>query len=115
MVFSWSPSFIDTSRLISPEIDAAAYSSLELTFRQMVDNWDSYYYPYVLKVQVSLDDGTSWADAWSLAPWGMILAETVTVDLSTYAGQSFKLAWVFSGDSYGINYWYIDDILVTGS
>jgi len=115
MVFSWSPSFIDTSRLISPEIDAAAYSSLELTFRQMVDNWDSYNYPYVLKVQVSLDDGTSWADAWSLAPWGMILAETVTVDLSTYAGQSFKLAWVFSGDSYGINYWYIDDILVTGS
>jgi hypothetical protein len=115
MTFRWSPSFVGTSRLITPAIDAGAYSNLELTFRQMVDNFDSYNWPYILKVQVSLDGGTSWVDAWSVAPWGMISAETVTVDLSTYAGQSVKLAWVFSGDSYGINYWYIDDILVTGS
>jgi hypothetical protein len=113
--FSWTPSFVGTSRLITPAIDAGAYSNLELTFRQMVDNFDSYNWPYILKVQVSLDGGTSWVDAWSVAPWGMISAETVTVDLSTYAGQSVKLAWVLSGDSYGINYWYIDDILVTGS
>jgi hypothetical protein len=109
------PVFRRYIRLISPEIDAGGYSSLELTFRQMVDNFDSYNYPYVLKVQVSLDGGTSWADAWSVAPWGDILAETVTVDLSTYAGQSVKLAWVLSGNSFGIDFWYIDDILVTGS
>ena len=115
MSFSWSPEFEGTSRLISPEIDAGAYSSLELTFRQMVDNFDSYNYPYVLKVQVSLDDGTTWTDAWSMSPTGNIGPETVTVDLSTYAGQSFKLAWVFSGDSWGIDYWYIDDIILTGN
>jgi hypothetical protein len=114
MEFSWTPSFIDTSRLISPVIDAGAYSGLQLTFKQSVNNFDSFDYPYVLKVQVSLDGGTSWTDAWSLIPTMMIPAETVTVDLSAYDGQSFELAWVFSGDSFGINYWYIDDILVTG-
>lgn len=115
MIFRWTPSFVGTSRLITPAIDAGAYSNLELTFKQMVDNFDSYNYPYVLKVQVSLDDGSNWTDAWSLAPWGDVPAQTVTVDLSAYAGQSFKLAWVFSGNSYGIDWWYIDDILVTGS
>jgi len=115
MMFNWTPSFNDISRLISPEIDAGAYSSVNLTFAHMVSNFDSYTWPYVLKVQVSLDGGTNWTDAWSLAPWGVVPAEVVTVDLTTYAGQSFKLAWVFSGDSFGINYWYIDDILVTGS
>jgi len=115
MRFDWAPLFNGISRLISPEIDADAYSSVELTFAHMVSNFDSYTWPYVLKVQVSLDGGTSWTDAWSLAPWGTVPAEVVTVDLSTYAGQSFKLAWVFSGDTMGINDWYIDDILVTGS
>ena len=111
MRFTWSPAFTGISRSISPEIDATAYSNIELTFKHFVDNYDG---GYDLKVQVSLDGGTTWADSWSISPTGDIGPETVTVALSGYDGQSFTLAWVFDGYSYHIDYWYIDDILVTG-
>lgn len=114
MIFSWSPSFIGLSRLITPEIDASAIGNLELTFKHLVDNYSGWFY---LKVQVSTDDGSSWADAWSIYPTFIndIGPESVTVDLSAYDGQTFKLAWVFDGNSYDIDYWQIDDILVEGN
>jgi hypothetical protein len=112
MVFSWEPEFDSTSRLITPEIDASAYSDLELTFEHFVDDWAGY--GYNLKVQVSVDGGTNWADAWSVSPTGNIGPGTVTIDLSAYDGQTFKIAWVFDGHSYNIDYWHIDDIYVTG-
>lgn len=113
MMFSWSPSFVGTSMLISPEIDASAYSDIELTFRHYVNHFGG---PYTLKVQVSDDGGATWVDAWTIInPTGDVGPATVTVDLSAYYGKSFKIAWVFAGASYNIWYWYIDDILVTGS
>ena len=113
MVFDWEPSFSDISRLITPEIDASAFGNLELTFKHLVDNYSGLFY---LKVQVSTDNGSTWADAWSIYPADSnnIGPETVAVDLSAYDGQTFKLAWVFDGYSYNIDYWQIDDILVTG-
>jgi hypothetical protein len=112
MVFSWEPSFDGVSRLITPEIDASAYSDIGLTFRHFVDHWGI---PYTLRVQVSVDGGTNWTDAWSVSPTGNIGPAAVAVDLSAYDGLTFQLAWVFDGDSYNIDYWHIDDISVTGS
>jgi hypothetical protein len=116
MRFIWFPSFTGTSRLISTVIDASTYSDIELSFKHFVDDWEDYPDTYALKVQVSLDGGTIWADAWSITAGAADIGpETVTVDLSTYDGDTFKLAWVFVGESPYIDYWYIDDILVTGN
>jgi hypothetical protein len=114
MAFSWATPdwFVGISRLITPEIDASTNSDVELTFAHMVDHFAA---PYTLKVQVSVDDGATWSDAWSINPTATIPGEVVTVDLSAYDGQIFQIAWVFEGDSFYINYWYIDDIVVTGS
>jgi len=111
MVLSWEPRFDGISRLVTPEIDASAYSDIGLTFKHFVDHWGI---PYTLRVQVSVDGGTNWADAWSVSPTGNIGPATVAVDLSAYDGLTFQLAWVFDGDSYNIDYWHIDDISVTG-
>ena len=101
--------------LVTPAIDASGYSDLELAFKQYVDDFQGLYFPYDLKVQVTTDGGSNWADAWSISPTANIGPETVTVDLSAYDGQTFQLAWVFIGYSYDIDHWYIDDIVVTGS
>lgn len=113
--FWWAPSVSGTFRVVTPLIDASAYSNLELTFKQYVDDYLGLSNPYDLKVQVSTDGGTNWTDAWSISPTANIGPETVTVDLSVYDGQTFQLAWVFVGYTYDIDDWYVDDIVVTGS
>jgi len=90
-------------------MDAGGSSGLTVSFKHYVDHWDT---PYTLKVQVSTDDGTTWADVWSINPTGNIGPEPVTVDLSAYDGQAIQIAWVFGGNSFRIEYWYIDDIVV---
>ncbi|MFO7772448.1 MAG: choice-of-anchor J domain-containing protein [Dehalococcoidia bacterium] len=113
MAFCWAPLLDGTSRLVTPLIDASTNSGLELTFKHAVDDYAGY--DYALEVQVSTDGGSNWVDAWSINPTGNIGPETVTVDLSAYDGQTFQLAWVFDGNSWNIDYWYIDDISVTGN
>jgi hypothetical protein len=111
MAFYWGPVFTGVSRLVTPEIDAGGFTGLELTFKHFVNDYSG---GYTLKVQVSTDNGVTWTDAWSINPSGYIGPETVTVDLSAYDGQTFQLAWLFDGWSYAINWWFIDDVLVTG-
>jgi len=114
MFFQWAPEFVGTSRLVSPVIDAGAVSGLSLEFKHFVDDFDD---PagavYDLLVQVSTDGGSTWNTIWSITPTGNVGPETITKDLSAYDGQSFQVAWVLDGNSYGINYWYIDDIVVS--
>ena len=113
MRFNYSPSFTGTSRMATRLIDATACSrfndKLELTFKHFVDWYDN---PFVLKVQGSLD-GTHWTDLWTISPVNNVPASTVSIDLGTlYSGKTFYLAWVFEGNSFNIDYWYIDDICV---
>jgi hypothetical protein len=102
------------SRLISPTIDASGATGLRLTFKHCLDF--SPYNVINLWVQVSTDDGVSWdtPSAWSIRPLGNVGPETVTEDLSDYAGESsIRIAWVFlGGDSASIESWSIDDIIV---
>jgi len=106
MRFSWTPSGDDTFILTTPMIDASGASELELKLKHMVDDYDG---GYTLKLQSSTD-GTTWIDEVVIEPVASIPAEEVTVDLDHLAGQAFQLAAVFIGDSYDINYWYIDDV-----
>jgi hypothetical protein len=104
------PVFNGISRLVSPAINTAGASGLSLSFKHHLDHLGSV---YPLKVQVSIDGGTSWTDsAWSIHVSSPIPAETITVDLSAYIGQTIWIAWVLEGNSPGMNHWFIDDILL---
>ena len=107
MEFSWSPSVTDANRLITPKLDATSVSNVMLTFKHYVNDYNG---DYMLRVQTSTDEGSTWQDRWS-EPGGPLSGE-VMVSLNAVAGQEFQLAFVFDGDSYNINYWYIDDIYV---
>ncbi|MDD4363886.1 MAG: choice-of-anchor J domain-containing protein, partial [Atribacterota bacterium] len=111
MRFSWTPTFSSgSSRLISPCIDAKEASGLELSFKHFVNHFIT---GYILKVQVSADNGNTWVDSpWSIAPTGDIGPATVNVDLSAYDGETILIAWVIDVAPTLIDYWYIDDIIV---
>lgn len=86
-------------------------SSLELSFKYYVNHYSGINM-YTLKVQVSTDK-ENWTTVWEVTPDTSIPATEVIQGLPSSCGaQTFYIAWVFEGDSYNINYWYIDGILV---
>jgi len=110
MLFKISPSQSTTQRLITPLLeDTSGKTDLLLCFNHYLGHWSG---PYSIKVQSS-PDGNNWTDEWSIVnPTADIGPEKVTVDLSHLLGESFYLAWVFSGQPYNTNGWSIDDIII---
>ena len=71
--------------------------------------------PYSVLVETS-SDGTTWNEVWSIVdPTGSVGPETVYViiDNDDVGSDNFQIAFTFSGDSFNLNYWYIDDIMLS--
>lgn len=95
----------------SSTLNGTGASSISMTFKTMVD-W--YTGTFTLKVQTSTD-GTTWNDRWSISPTADVSAGTVTVDLTSDANTTFYYRFLFSGNKYNINYWYVDDVVITAT
>ncbi len=120
--FNWSPSETGTLRAITPLLDASGVDEVALSFMYSVNDYSG---DYTLKVQTSLD-GESWTDQWELyvngnarmgedrdrpSP-GNIPSTEAFVPLPGMGGEEFHVAFVYEGNSFNINQWYIDDIVV---
>jgi len=103
-IFNWYPTKVGTCRLFTTNpIVLPWYDHCTLRFKHFVNN---YYPDYTLKVETKTP-GSSWNQIWSKSG-GPMGPETITVPL-TVKGP-FYLSFTFEGDSFNINYWYIDDI-----
>jgi len=110
MRFNWSPQTIDTLVLITPVINATAATSLYLSFKHTVDHYAGD--PCAIGVTVSIDGGLNWDSVWAFIPTVDVIEEVVNIDLSAYAGHNIIVGWAFVGDTYDIDYWYIDNIVI---
>lgn len=116
-----SPELVYTGSLVSGNVNkylqwpntlnGSGATSISMTFKSMVD-W--YTGTFTLKVQTSTD-GTTWNDRWSISPTADVSAGTVTVDLTADANTTFYYRFLFSGNKYNINYWYVDDVVITAT
>ncbi len=106
--FNYSPTFTGDSRLISPAINLTGVTALKVKFNHMVDHYTS---PYTVGV-ATRSGGGAWNIVWSKNPTASIPAtqEIVTINNSDVGASDFQICWYFSGYSYNINYWYVDDI-----
>ena len=111
-VYSAAATPID-SRLITEHLDLTSYSTATLEFVEgytySEDAWDSN------MVEISTDSGATWNVVHSSNPWdvGNTIVAT-TVDISSYAGQSFQIAFrYFDATGYG-EAWFVDNIRVWG-
>ncbi len=107
MRFNWTPSGVDTYRLVTPLLDGTGMPEISLWFNHYLSHWGG---PYTLSVETSLD-GVSWTERWSIVdPPGNIDAEQVFVNLDALIGEEFHIAFVFDGDTFNTNNWNIDNI-----
>ncbi|MEN8225311.1 MAG: T9SS type A sorting domain-containing protein [Bacteroidota bacterium] len=107
-MFSWSPQFNGESHLIAPSTDLSGYTTVAFSFMHMIDHYGG---PYTVGVATRSGGGT-WTTVWEVvSPSGSVPGEEVNLTISNSdVGQpDFEVCFFFSGDSYNINYWYIDD------
>lgn len=110
-VFFYSPEFNAASRLISPSLDLSGYSSVKLMFKHFLDDYDGTGYSLGVATRSA---GGSWNTVWSVNPTGDIGPEEMIVDIENadVGASDFQFCIYFSGNSYDLDYWYIDDILL---
>jgi M6 family metalloprotease-like protein len=92
--------------LKTPTISLAAYDSVELEFKTYIFGGDT----VTSDVDVSIDDGATWTNAWRKIGW--LLGQTVNVDLSAISGRHGSVMLRFHTYGYP-KYWELDDIRIT--
>jgi hypothetical protein len=109
LTFAWTPQFVGDSYLMSPVIPSASYTGT-ISFEHFV-NW--FGGPGTIGLAYTTDGGTSWASIWEVVdPPGSIGPENVTVPFTGDANLQIGFYW--SGDSFNINFWHIDDVCLYG-
>ena len=107
--FSWTPQFNGESRFISPVINLTGVANLRLEFRHSIDHYGGSYTVGV----ATRSGGGAWNIVWSkVNPTASIpgTLESIVINNTDVGASDFQICWYFSGSSYNINYWYLDDI-----
>ncbi len=103
-------SYDGTSRCYTPALDTTGISMVVLNFRQYYDDYGA---GVTIKVQYSTD-GTTWIDSgWEILGGS---GDTGPSEEEVYipsTADTLYIAWVVDGNHFQINYWYIDDVVVT--
>ncbi|MCK4695825.1 MAG: hypothetical protein KAT74_08685, partial [Candidatus Cloacimonetes bacterium] len=106
--FSWSPSTVATQRLISMPVNTTGSATLELEFKHMIDHYGG---TYQLRVETTSDGGSTWNIVQTWPAQNLpATTEFLTVDNDDVGSSTFQLAWVFDGNSFNIDYWYVDNV-----
>lgn len=106
--FNYAPTFNGTSRFISPSVNLTGQTTVTLLFKHKVDHYGG---AYTVGVATRSNNGT-WNTVWSeVNPTGDIQAEEiVTITNSDVGSSNFQVCWFFTGNSYNIDFWYVDDV-----
>lgn len=112
--FYYYPSYLGTYRAITPAIDTTGYPEVIIDFDHYLSHWSG---PYTLSVETSTTglpgSFTPIPDLTFVNPTGWSAThETATTTQDT--GGPLYLAFTFSGTPYNLNYWDIDNIVVSG-
>ena len=110
MKLDWSPQFNGMTRLITPAVDLTGINSVVFSFKHGLDNYSG---TNTIGVATSSDGGTTWNQAWSQgysSNGSWTVSEEITTPDMGQANVQFCI--FFNGNSYNINDWYFDDIMI---
>jgi hypothetical protein len=109
MRFHWSPQHIGDSYVIS---DVIPSDGLKFTV-EFTHFLDWFRKPFTIGFGYTTDGGTNWTTLWSAVdPPDNIGPETLTFP-SVPGDENFQLGFWFSGDSFNVDDWYIDNVYVS--
>jgi uncharacterized protein (TIGR02145 family) len=107
-LFTWLQ-LIDTTRLISAEIDLTGFEEITLRFMHMYDH----YIEQGPAVGVATrSGGSNWISVWEINPTANVGPEQIDLTISNInVGQAdFQVCFYVKGNFWNLNYWYLDDI-----
>jgi len=105
----WDPQFNNSTYFTSPQLDLSGLSSVSLEFRHFLDHYAT---PYTIGVATRNSPQGTWNVAWSANPNANIGPELRSIQISNadVGSATFQFAFFFSGNSYNLDYWFIDNI-----
>ncbi|GAB4300411.1 MAG: hypothetical protein Kow0098_27740 [Ignavibacteriaceae bacterium] len=105
--FSWTPSFVGQSYLISPMITGYGGDDITVEFKHLVDWFSDPLGPVGLAI--TTDGGSTYTSLWEIQPTGNVGPETISIDFT--APGDFQFAFYYNGNSFNIDFWYIDNFV----
>ncbi len=113
--FYYSPRFTGRSSVVSPVINTVGMAELTLEFTHFIDHW-THTDPMFVGVATTIDGGNTWTEVWSIDPSANVGPElqTLVINNEHVGNANFQFAYFFSGYSYDIDYWYIDNVTLVG-
>ncbi len=109
--FSWTPSFNGTSYLLSDVIAAENGHDLVLQFWHFLDWYADPCGPVGLAT--TYDGGTTYTSIWEISPTDTVYPEQVTIPFQVpTTDANLQLAFYYNGDSFNIDFWYIDNLML---
>jgi len=84
---------------------------LFLVFKYSVSHYDT---PYTIGVATRASASDSWTTVWSKSPSGDIDPTELNIKITNtdLGSATFQFCFYFSGKSYNINYWWIDNVML---
>ncbi len=110
LMLQHNPTFIGTSRFVSPAIDLTGKSNVVVSFKHYLDNYSG---SHTLGIVTTSDGGATWNDAWSETYNADGKYEVrQLVETSDIGQANVQFCIYYSGNCLNIDYWYFDDIVI---
>ncbi|MBC8415277.1 MAG: hypothetical protein H8E11_02485, partial [Candidatus Cloacimonetes bacterium] len=110
--FYWSPSTTAVQRLISLPVNTVGATSLDLEFIHTNNDYNG---DYTIRLETT-SDGTNWNIVTTFPSSDFTaVQEQITIMNPDVGSPTFRVAWVFDGYSWNINYWYVDNVVLSGT
>ena len=109
---NWSPAATGMSRLVTYPVDVEDYTELRLKFMQYLNNFSTNE-GEIAAIDVSFDGGETWDAIWEIE-----ITDNVPVgEYELYfdvppAKSTVHFGFRFDGNSYNINQWYFDNMIL---
>jgi hypothetical protein len=110
-MFFFSPATVATQRLITPPLDTTEYLEISIEFRQLNNDLLG---DYTLALQTSTD-GENWTTIQSFAATDFGPQQDNIITQTNVGAETLYIAWMFDGDSYNLNHWCIDDVVISAT
>jgi len=108
--FYYAPVSTDLFRFYTPAINTSENDAIIIEFKQNVEHFTT---PYTLQVETS-KDGINWEVVWFITPISSIVLQDISIITAQNVGSNTYVSWTFNGNSYNINDWYIDNVIIQG-
>lgn len=106
----YNPQFNGTTHFMSPAVDLTGINSVVFSFKHCLDNYSG---SHTLGIATSSDNGTTWNEGWRQT-YSSDGVYTVSQEISTpdMGNANVKFCIFYTGNSYNIDNWYFDDIMI---